>query len=35
MVLILIKILETEAENSGKIFVNGNLDDGYVYFKEQ
>ena len=34
-VLYMKKILETEAENNGIIYIDGNLDEGYVYFKEQ
>ena len=34
-VLYMKKILEKEVENTGIIFINGNLDEGYVYFKEQ
>lgn len=34
-VLYMKKILETESGHSGIIYINGNLDEGYVYFKEQ
>lgn len=34
-VLYMKKILEVEAGNTGIIYINGNLDEGYVYFKEQ
>ena len=33
--LYLKKILENEAGHSGTIYVNGDLDENYVYFKEQ
>ena len=34
-VLYMKKILETESGRSGIIYVNGDLDESYVYFKEQ
>ena len=34
-ILYLKKILESEAGHTGIIYINGNLDEGYVYFKEQ
>ena len=34
-VLYMKKILEAEEGNTGIIYINGNLDEGYVYFKEQ
>jgi len=34
-VLYMKKILESEAGHTGIIYINGNLDEGYVYFKEQ
>ena len=34
-VLYMKKILEVENEHNGIIYVNGNLDESYVYFKEQ
>lgn len=34
-VLYMKKILESEAGHTGIIYMNGNLDEGYVYFKEQ
>ncbi|MBR1540122.1 MAG: FtsQ-type POTRA domain-containing protein [Clostridia bacterium] len=34
-VLYMKKILESEAGNTGIIYINGNLDEGYVYFREQ
>lgn len=34
-VLYIKKIIQKEVGNNGEIYVNGNLDEGYVYFKEQ
>lgn len=34
-VLYMKKILEAESGHTGIIYINGNLDEGYVYFKEQ
>ena len=34
-VLYMKKILESETGHTGIIYINGNLDEGYVYFKEQ
>lgn len=34
-ILYMRKILESESGHTGIIYINGNLDEGYVYFKEQ
>ena len=34
-ILYMKKILESEANHNGIIYINGKLDEGYVYFKEQ